>query len=150
MAENERRVCVSELPLSRSELRSMDGETVWVEILNHKVQKVVGTKHDFGIIRSDKFSDEFFVEMLKYNYSLYQVGYGDVWIAYRPVRRKHVKTEETINNLRACQTLSCKKCSYRNSPLDCTMKLARDAADEIERLLDVARGNKEDTDGKVD
>ena len=83
MAENERHVCVSEPPLSRSELRSMDGKTVWVEILNHKAQKVVRTKHDFGTIRSDKFSDEFFVEMLKYNYSLYQTGYGDVWIAYR-------------------------------------------------------------------
>lgn len=61
-----------------------------------------------------------------------------------------MKTEEIINNLRACQRLSCKKCSYHNSPLDCTTKLARDAADEIERLLKIARGNKEDADGKVD
>lgn len=74
---------VSDVPLRRSELSSMDGETVWVEILHPKAQEIVGTLHDFGIVRRDKYSDEFFVEMLKYNYSLYQIGYGDVWIAYR-------------------------------------------------------------------
>lgn len=61
-----------------------------------------------------------------------------------------MNTVGIVHNLRACQRLSCKKCSYHNSPLDCTMKLARDAADEIERLLKIARGNKEDADGKVD
>ena len=60
-----------------------------------------------------------------------------------------MKSEEVISNLRACQTLSCKKCSYRNSPLDCTMKLARDAADEIERLMKFVQ-NKGGTNGKVD
>lgn len=78
---------VSDIPLRRSELSSMDGETVWVEILHPKAQEIVGTQHDFGIVRTDKHTDEFFVEMLKYNYSLYQIGYGDVWIAYRLGRR---------------------------------------------------------------
>lgn len=78
---------VSDVPLRRSELSSMDGETVWVEILHPKAQKIVGTQHDFGIVRTDKHTDELFVEMLKYNYSLYQIGYGDIWIAYRIGRR---------------------------------------------------------------
>lgn len=61
-----------------------------------------------------------------------------------------MKTEEIINNLRACQRLSCKKCSYHNSPLDCTMKLARDAANEIERLLKLISNEKEGPNDKVD
>lgn len=61
-----------------------------------------------------------------------------------------MKTEEIIHNLRACQRLSCKKCSYHNSPLDCTMKLARDAADEIEHLLKLIPNEKEGPNDKVD
>ena len=82
MADNKHR-STYKFPLRRSELPAMKGKTVWVEILNPKAQKVVGTKHDFGTIWYDPYNDEFWVEILKYKYILYGIGYGDVWVAYR-------------------------------------------------------------------